>query len=462
MAISVYSRDGVGKFSLATNIPLNFIPTSLAVTPNGEHLLACDLKNDGQDGQVMLISARTFAIINAFTTLQYPLDIAITPSSDYIFVCCLVGITLIGYDYKTGKYVLLEKDLGVCKDSETICISQKTNQVFVGNLSNPGKLSSVNMITYEKANSISNFTMQPTSALADAGGTRVIVWQNPRILSDRWVAGIEVIDTVNYTTDFLLVDFAFYDMVYSADNTLLYVIRGLNNVITVDAIDATNFSGKETVAGLAGTPLQLLLTAEGNSLIVLLSSDNDTKNSIAFVRTSDMKITDTIQLQVKVEGALPMVALPDSSKIFISQRQGLSVLENTGNGYALMGNTITLNSTLHSLAAHPDGNRIFGIVSDANTIYDINTSTYECVEMQIPNAYSSKLGGLAVSPDGSEIVVSTNDKGGILFLNTDSWTPIFGRAIGQLPICPIYLPDASQIFVTRQNGVGIMKQVQAG
>lgn len=455
--INVYARS---NFSLVATIPVHHMMDVLAITPNGEYLFGCANNED----EITVMSAKKFTVIDKFKTLGGNYKIAIFPSSDYVFISCRKGITALRYDRGTGQYTVLAEDLGVFNvNALAICTRLISNQLIVTTGGDHLTMSTMMMITYEKAGAVSGLSMQPTSALSNTGGTTVLVWQNERVLSAPYVAGAVVINTATYAFSHVLPSFAMYDMVYSRDNKLLYVIQGVNNVITVNVKDAQDYSDKGNVAALTGTPMQLLVNADGSLLFVSLSSANGTKNSVSIVSTPDMKIIDTIALQGTIESAfLPMVALPGSSRIFVAQKEFISILENGAGGYTLLKRTIPLKGILHSMVIFPDGSRIAGIDSNGRTISVINTATYEVKEIQFPEAYGSKMTGLAVSPDGANIIVSANDKGTIIFVDTNTWLPAFVREIGVSPQGGVYLPDGSQIFVSCQGSVGIMKQVQPG
>jgi hypothetical protein len=452
----VYTRQGDGSFAFTLKLTPGFTAISPAITPNGEYFFICHLMFD----KVSIVSTKTWAILDIVATHAKPHAIVFSASSDYAFIKCESGVTLMGYNRATERYRIVDMNIPIpAGNSSSPYISSSGNQVFISNGYDKSKLTTITMAGYEKGIGFTGLQIQPTSALA--GATNVLVWQDVRIRPEPASTGAVAIQIANHQATTVLSGLTIYDITYSRDNTLLYVIQGQGETITVNVKDAGDYSDKGQVAGLAGTPAQLLVNTDGSLLFIALSSANGTKNSVAIVRTLDMQVAATIALQATAGvKLLPMVCLPDSSKIFIAQKESISILEHGAGGYTLSSKTITLADTLQSLAMFPDGSSLVGINSSGQTISLINATTYAMRPIRVPASFSTRMAGLAISPDGSNIALSANDKAAVLFVDTKTYSSIYAVATEQSPQYPVYLPDGSQLFVACQNGVGVIKQVQ--
>lgn len=453
VSLYIYTRQGNGSFSLRSTLTPGFTAMGPAISPNGEYFFICHAMFD----KVSVVSAKTLEIIDILDTLAKPSVIIFSPSSDYAFVLCTNGVTMLCYNRTTHRYAVVEKNISVpSADNSNLVMLQ--NEIFVSDGNSKSKLSKIYLPAYEKANAVTGLQINPTSALA--GATKVLAWQDPRIESAS-ATGAVAIAIANQQVTGVLAGLTIYDMVYSRDNTLLYVIQGQGEAITVNAKDADDYSDKGQIAGLAGTPMQLLVNADGSLLFVCLSSANGTKNSVAIVRTADMKVETTIALQASAGAKLlPMAALPDSSKIFVAQKEAISILEHGAGRYVLSSKTIPLNDALLSLAMFPDGSRIVAVHNSGQIISVINTATYAVKQIRVPAAFSSRIKSVTVCPDGSNIVLAANDTAAVLFMDTKTYSSAYAVETGQSPQSAVYLPDGSQLFVPCQSSISIVKQVQ--
>lgn len=453
----VYTRQGDGSFTLTSKLVPGFMAITPAITPNGEYLFLCHMAFD----KVSVVSTKTWAISEIVTTHAKPHGIVFSSSSDYAFIKCENSVTLMGYNRTTEKYRVVEMNIPIpAGDSSSPFISSSGNQVFISDGNSKSKLTTINMAGYEKANAVTGLQIKPTSALA--GATKVLVWQNPRILADPPSTGAVAILIANLQATAVLSGLTIYDIAYSRDQTLLYVIQGQGETITVNAKDAGDYSDKGQVAGLAGTPMQLLVNTDDSLLFISLATENGTKNAVAIVRTSDMQVAATIALQPAAGATLlQMAALPDSSKIFIAQKESISILEHGAGGYTLSSKTILLND-IRSLAMFPDGSSLIVVNSSGQSISLINTATYAVRQIRVPATFSSSIKSAAMSPDGSNVVLSAIDKAAVLFMDTKTYSSIYAVATEQSPQGAVYLPDGSQVFVPCQNGVSTVKQIQPG
>lgn len=459
-SVTVIARHGDGNFSAVATTRVGEQPNGIAVSPNGEYVFVCNRVS----ATVSIISAKTFAVIASLQTATHPQQLVFSRSSDYVFVACSGGVTFIGVNQHTKQYAVMESAIGVSngRGGYGICISPGGNQVFVSPNPQTSELNALSMTAYEKANSITGLNMQPTSAVACSDGSKVLVWRNPGILSDNPTPGVIVINPNNYATSHVLTDCNIYDLIYSSDNKLLYLIEGKDGKGIVTAKDAADYSAKGQVQGLTGKPKQLRAGTDGTLLFVSIMLE-DGSNAVVIVQTSDLKIINTIRLQASSGVVfLPMAAAPDMSKIFVAQKDVVSIIEKDVAGYTLLNKTIPVGHSLDSLAMLPDGSRVIGLCNAARTVSVINTSNYGVHNIVIPEGLGNSITGLAVSPDGRNVVLSATDKSTILFLDMVNYNAIYPVATDQSPQHAAYLPNGSQIFVPCQSGVGVVKQIQAG
>jgi YVTN family beta-propeller protein len=458
-SVTAIARLGDGNFSAVATIRVGDSPHGIAVSPNGEYFFVCNHAGN----TVSIISAKTFSVVGSLPTAKHPQQLVFSRSSDYVFVACSGGVTLVGLNHNTKQYVVLESAISVSNGhgGHGICMSPGGNQVFVTPNPQMSELNALSMTAYEKANSITGLNMQPTSAVACSDGSKVLVWRNPRILPENSTPGVVVINAGNYAFSHVLADCSIYDLVYSPDNKLLYVIQGKDGKGTVHAKNTVDYSDKGQLQGLTAKPLQLLVSTDGSLLFVSVVQ-TESSNAVAIVQTSDMTIVNTVKLQASSNVMfIPLAAMPDMSKIFAAQKDVVSIIEKDAGGYTLLNKTIAAANNLDSLTMLPDGSRVIGLCNQARTISVINTNNYSVQNIVIPESFGNNITGLAVSPDGRNVVLSATDKSAILFLDMVNYTAIYAVATDQSPQCAVYLPNGAQIFVSCQSGVSVVKQIQA-
>jgi YVTN family beta-propeller protein len=460
-SVSVFARGVGGAFSAVNNIFVGSNPEGIAVSPDGETVFVCN----NSSKNISIISTKTLSVTDTLPIQGKPIRIAITRSSDYVFITTWEStVTLIGYNYSTDKYVVLEGGIRVSNGygAHEVVVSPGGNQVFVSTGPNSYELNALSVNAYEKGYSIRELNMLPTSAIVRADGAKVLTWKSPRILPDAPTQGAISINAHNYEHTKILAGLTIYEMAYAPDNKLLYVIQEQNDAVTVTAKDAADYSQKGSVAGLDGVPMQIAVSSDSSLLFVSITK-NGSNNAVAVVNTADLKIASSIKLQTASDVKfLPMAVTPDMSKIFVAQRDVVSIIEKGTNGYALSTRTIAVSSALNSLAALPDGSRIVGVSNESRMICVIDTEKYTVFHIEVPANYCNSLAGLAVSPDGRNIAVSAAGGATLLLIDMLNYNSIDPVATEQSPQHAVYLPDGSQIFVPCQNGISIVKQIQPG
>lgn len=459
--VSVVARRVDGSFAVVSTISVGGRPQGIAIAPDGETVFVCN----NSSNNVSIISTKTLSVTGTLPTADNPVKVAITRSSDYVFVTNFhSSVTMIGYNYSTAKYVVLENSIRVSNGfgAHAVVVSPGGNQVFITTGPNSYELNALSVIAYEKGYTIPGLNLQPTTAIVSADGTKVLTWKNPRILPEAPTQGAVSINANNYVHTNVFAGLTIYEMAYAPDNMMLYVIQGQNNTTTVNAKAAADYSDKGSVAGLDGVPVNLSVSSD-SSLIFVSLTNNGSNNAVAIVNTSDLKIQSSIKLQTASDVKfLPMAVTPDMSKIFVAQKDVVSIIEKGTKGYALSTKTIPVGVALNSLAALPDGSRIIGVANESRMICVIDSEKYTLFNIEVPTNYCNSITGLAVSPDGRNIAVSAAAGSTILFIDMLNYNSIDPVATEQSPQYAVYLPDGSQIFVPCQNGVSIVKQIQPG
>ena len=81
--------------------------------------------------------------------------------------------------------------------------------------------------------------------------------------------------------------------------------------------------------------------------------------------------------------------------------------------------------------------------------------------IEVPQDYGNNITSLAISPDGSEMLVCPQGGKMILFIDMVTYNVFYTVETGDAPACPVYLADASKIFVPCQSGVvSVIRQIQ--
>jgi YVTN family beta-propeller protein len=462
--MSVIIRSPDSSFSIFDTIKTGKEPAALAATSNGQYIFVCNYA----DGNVSVISTKTLSVVGApLDAGKHPAGVAVTYSSDYVFVSNSIEstVSLIGFNNTSGLYEVLVKDIKVSDGygAEGIAISPSSNQVFVACGGNSYELNAFSMVAYEQATSVSGLNMQPTSSAVNTAGTKVLVWHNPKIQSGKQTQGALVIDSSNYKYTQAFAGLGIYDIAYAPDGKLMYVVQSQDNAVSVHVKDATSYTDKGTISGLTGTPDKVFVSVDGSLLFVSLSKASGTNNGVAIVQTSDLKVLATVALQPATGASfLPLAATPDMNKIFVAQNNVVSIIEKGHNGYALQSKTIPVGNLTNTLGILQDGSRVITVASQGHTICIIDTAKLTVKSIVIPDKYSNNITGLAISPDGSNIVVSDIAGGTILFVDMTTYNVIYTVTTDQFPQYPVYLPDASQIFVPclLPSTVAVIKQIQ--
>ena len=461
--VSVVHRYADETFKVVKIIPVGKAPIGLAVTPNGKYVFACN----SSDNTVSIIDITTLSVTSI--TLQvgnYPIEVVINPSSYYAIVSNYDGatISLIGFNNDSGKYQVLEQNIGIGQKPTGLAIAPSGNQVFIGTDANSNSLATLSLVAYEKIEDVSLQNMAPTNAVASADNKKVLTWKAKASSSD--VQGVTVVDAQTYITSQAMVGLSIIDIVYTPDNKYIYVLYNDNGTGKLVKKDAKTYTDIKSIDGLVGIPSKLCINIDGSLLTVSLSKSINGNNAVTIINIAITTpvIIKTVELQAGAidTSILPMVITSDSKKIFVVQKNSVSVIVLLNGVYTLYGNVIPVGELSSAVGILPDCSKAITVASMDHSISIIDTVTYSVNTIVIPDSYSNYLTGIAVSPDGSNIVVSNTKGATLLVIDTITFNVNYVLDTGQFPEFPIFLSDGSQIFIPNKLGKSLtaVRQIQ--
>ncbi|RPD42789.1 YncE family protein [Chitinophaga barathri] len=461
-SMTVVARTSADSFEVAKTITTGAMPMDLCTSPDGKWIFVCNAAANN----VMVINASTLSATSTLlSTGKEPTYISVTPSSDYLFVSNRIDktVTLIGMDIGIGKYKVLDRAISSGAGIMGTAISPNGHQVFAASGS-ASAFSVLSLDTYETLSpALTSKITTPTSTAASADYRKVAIWARPSVNTKRG-QGASLIDVKTQTAAQVMVGLDVYDIVYSPDKKLAFVIQGKDDTLSLHARSVTGFTDFHTIDGFTGVPNRLAVTTDGGRLIVSVSGANANKDTaVVIVDTADFKVLQTILLpKVEDRTSLPLAVTPDDSKIFIVQNDTVSILKKEGNEYVLDSHQLTVGKESNVAGILPDGSKAIVVASESHSIAVIDTKHYEIQTYLIPDSYSNYVSGLAISPDGSNIVVSDTQGGNVLMLDTLTYTVFAKLPVGKFPQYLCYLRDASALYVPNllSNSISVVRQIQ--
>jgi YVTN family beta-propeller protein len=169
---------------------------------------------------------------------------------------------------------------------------------------------------------------------------------------------------------------------------------------------------------------------------------NYNDNTVSVINVETNTIVDLIPVQ---SGPWSVAASPDGSKVFISNI-GSNIVSVINTATDTIMATISVGSD--GISVSPDGSKVYVTYGFANSVSVINTVTDTVLATISVGVYPK---GISVSPDGSKVYVANENANSVSVINTSSNTVTATIPVGVSPEGIAISPDGSKVYVTNSN-----------
>jgi DNA-binding beta-propeller fold protein YncE len=468
---------GVQGDTFTTLTPIENVtgtPTGLAMTPNGNLLLATCA---GSNSVVAFSGTNpTTGSRQTLTVGKQPSQIAVTPTGAYAFVSNQGDgtVSLINCSGATFQASVLGQPVSVGATPIGVAVSPDGLVVLVADGSG---FSIVSLQIYGAAQVINNVFNQPTDVVAAPDGSSALVWHDAMLtISGQQPTGAVCYAIASGSINEILGGVAIVQCVFHPSPSAHQAFAVDANGAYFYVIDTTNPespTSKTQPLNGAFAPIAIAVSGDGQHLFII-SADQSLKYTLFVLELAGGSWTQpqSIELyQGKIPGQVWLQATPDASTVLIIDGASNVFKALTWNTdkqqYQVADTSIQINNPV-ALTILPDGSKAFVVGrSTPSTITVIDIPTLQAETLSLIQNFVN-LQGLVSAPDGRRLYGTDLSAGALRIFD-----PASLRILQTLPLAAnisqsaqgaagvAIAPDASRIFAvsTVSGTLSIFQQV---